>query len=318
MLNRWILACAVGLSLAAAPACGPYAGAPGAGPVRPIPRIARVLLVSVDGLRPDLALRADAPAIRGLMKRGSFSLWAETTDLAVTLPSHVSMLTGVPPSQHGIVWNSALPEKRGVYPAWPTLFEIARRAGYTTAMAAGKSKFSTLAKPGTLTWSFVPESSITPDAAVTDRAIAWIERSAPQVLFVHLPEVDSAGHGYGWGSPEQLAAIAGADRCIGRLLDALEKRGVMDSTLVLVTADHGGAGKNHGPDDPRSRMIPWIAAGPDVRADYDLTGEDHLTVRTEDTFATLAYVLGIASPQPIVGRPVLSIFSMTPERETRH
>ena len=92
----------------------------------------------------------------------------------------------------------------------------------------------------------------------------------------------------------------------------------MDSTLVLVTADHGGAGKNHGPDDPRSRMIPWIAAGPDVRADYDLTGEDHLTVRTEDTFATLAYVLGIASPQPIVGRPVLSIFSMTPERETRH
>jgi predicted AlkP superfamily pyrophosphatase or phosphodiesterase len=315
MLRRLILTCAIVFSLAVAPARGPCAPT-GNLPVRPIPQISRVLLISVDGLRPDLALRADAPAIRALMKRGSFSLWAQTTALAVTLPSHVSMLTGVPPSQHGVDWNSALPEKRGVYSAWPTLFEIARRAGYTTAMAAGKPKFTTLAKPGTLDWSFVPDSSITPDLEVTDRAVGWIERSAPQVLFVHLPEVDSAGHGYGWGSPEQLAAIAGADRC--RLLDALEKRGVMDSTLVLVTADHGGAGRNHGPDDPRSRMIPWIAAGPGVRADYDLTGEEKLSVRTEDTFATLAYVLGIASPRPVVGRAVLSIFTAAPERETQH
>src|SRR4051794_27495970 len=62
---------------------------------RPVRQINRALIISVDGLRPDLLARAYAPNIRGLMNAGSFSLWARTTAVAVTLPSHVSMLTGV-------------------------------------------------------------------------------------------------------------------------------------------------------------------------------------------------------------------------------
>jgi len=288
-----------------------------ASPVRPIPQITRVLLVSVDGLRPDLALLANGPSMRALMARGTYTLWAKTTALAVTLPSHTSMLTGVPPSKHGITWNSARPASEQVYPRWPTLFEIAREAGYTTAMAAGKPKFSTLAKPGTLTRSFVPSDSIPSDAAVTDTAIAWIRSLAPTVLFVHLPNVDLAGHSEGWGSSHQLAAIAEADRCVGRLLAALEARGITDSTLVLLTADHGGAGKSHGPDETRSLMIPWIVAGPGVRQGFDLTTEADVSVRTEDTFATLCYVLGITPPRPIEGHPVLAAFSEQHERRTQ-
>ena len=55
----------------------------------------KVLLFSIDGLRPDVALRADAPSVRGLMREGAFTFWAQTTALSVTLPSHTSMLTGV-------------------------------------------------------------------------------------------------------------------------------------------------------------------------------------------------------------------------------
>jgi len=249
-----------------------------------------------------------------MLVRGSFSLWARTTDVAITLPSHTSMLTGVPPAKHGVTWNSPQPVGQRVYPAWPTLFEIARKAGYTTAMAAGKSKFSTLAKPGTLTWSFVPDSSITPDSIVTSIAVDWITRYGPQVLFVHLPEVDSAGHEFGWGSPEQLASIGNADRCIGRILDAVRARGWQDSTFVLVTADHGGAGKSHGPDDPRSRMIPWITTGPTECRGVDLTTYADLAVKTEDTFATLCYVLGITPPKPVDGKPVTRIFCESKER----
>ena len=66
----------------------------------------RVLIISVDGLRPDLALRANMPAVRSLIARGSFTFWAKTTAMAVTLPSHTSMLTGVHPGKHGILWRS--------------------------------------------------------------------------------------------------------------------------------------------------------------------------------------------------------------------
>ena len=281
---------------------------PGARPIH------RALLISVDGLRPDVLLRAKAPVLRDLMKRGSFTLWAVTTPAAVTLPSHTSMLTGVSPAKHGIDWNSDLPLAHPVYPAWPTLFELARKAGLTTAMTAGKSKFSVLAKPGTLDWSFVPPTGPQSDSTVADTAVAWIRRHSPQVLFVHLPGVDVAGHARGWGSHEQLAAVAAADRCVGRLLAALRSRRLRDATVILVTADHGGTGNGHGPDDPRSRYIPWIISGPGIRADFDLTTIADLNVRTEDTFATICYLLEIPVPEPIDGRPVMEILDDSPGR----
>ena len=292
------------LTLLAALACGLPARAH-ATPRRPVAAISHVLILSVDGLRPDLVLRANTPTLHSLLTRGSFTMWARTTDVAVTLPSHMSMLTGVPPEKHRVDWNDDQP---GRYPAWPTLFELARQAGYTTAMATGKSKFHAFQEPGALDWSYVPGASVATDAAVADTAVAYIALHRPDVLFVHLPEVDSAGHRYGWGSPEQLEAIGVADASIGRVLGSLRKQQLLDSTLVIVSADHGGAGKSHGADDPRSRFIPWIAAGPGVCANVDLTLHANLAVRTEDTFATAAYVLGITASKPVDGKPVVEIF----------
>jgi len=264
----------------------------------------RVLLVSIDGLRPDLMLRADTPTLHELMRQGSYSMWARTTALAVTLPSHTSMLTGVRPGKHGIDWNHDLPFATPVYPKVPTLFEVAKRSGLTTAMAAGKLKFQALARPGSLDWSFVPARTVVTDEAVTDTAVGMIDRHQPQVLFVHLPGVDTAGHAHGWSSPAQMAAIEAADRCVRRLLAALKAHGGMEGTLVLVTSDHGGAGLEHGPDDPRSRTIPWILSGPGVRRGQDLTQYADLEINTEDTFATICWRMGIPVPGTIDGHPV--------------
>jgi predicted AlkP superfamily pyrophosphatase or phosphodiesterase len=282
---------------------GAVSRAPDAAP-NPRPGVRGVMLISVDGLRPDLVLEADAPNLRKLMARGSYSLWAITTPLAITLPSHTSMLTGVGPDVHGVTWNGDTPPGTQRYPARPTLFELAKRAGYRTAMSAGKPKFKALAVPGTLDRSFVPLIQATTDNIVTDTAARWIAENPPHVLFVHLPGVDAAGHTFGWGSNEQLAAIAAADECIGRLLDALTSRRLLDSTVVLVTADHGGAGRSHGKGDERSLRIPWIIAGPGIPAGFDLNRNAEVTIHTEDTFATLCSMLGIAPGDSIAGRVV--------------
>src|SRR5688572_4706141 len=113
-------------------------------PQRPIAGIERVLVISVDGLRPDRALLADMPTLRGLLKDGAYTFWAKTTAVSITLPSHVSMLTGVIPDKHGISWNSDIPLTAAVYPLRPTVMEMAKAAGYTTALVAGKSKFTPL------------------------------------------------------------------------------------------------------------------------------------------------------------------------------
>jgi predicted AlkP superfamily pyrophosphatase or phosphodiesterase len=269
----------------------------------------RVVIVSIDGLRPDVALRADMPALRSLMARGSFTMYAATTDVAVTLPSHVSMLTGVTPAKHGITYNSDPNPGDLNEPRWPTLFEVAHRAGLTTAMAAGKGKFSVLAGPGTLDTSFVPpRGGMASDSIVAEVAARWIAAQRPQVLFVHLPGLDRVGHASGWGSPAQVAAAATADRALGQVLGALARAGLFDSTLIIVSADHGGAGTTHGGLDPRSHFIPWIAAGPGVRHDFDLTRMPALQVRTEDTFATAAAWLGLRIVKPVDGHGVEEIF----------
>ena len=88
---------------------------------------------------------------------------------------------------------------------------------------------------------------------------------------------------------------------------ALDEAGVRGATLVILTADHGGAGMTHGPDDPRSRHIPWIAAGPGIRRGFDLTRNAALEVNTEDTFATACYMLGIKPSAKVTGKAVTDV-----------
>jgi predicted AlkP superfamily pyrophosphatase or phosphodiesterase len=280
---------------------------------RPFPQIRKVVIISIDGLRPDLVLRANTPNLHAMMRQGSFSLWARTTAESVTLPSHTSMVTGVTPVQHGIQWNSDLPLIHPVYPFFPTLFDLAHRVGYTTAMVAGKTKFINLDKPGTLNWVYIPFSPKTEDPEVAVQAVSMILQHQPDVLFAHFPSVDNAGHEYGWASPQQMDAIAGADQAIGQIQWALDQRGLRGSTFMLVTADHGGAGLSHGPDDPRSRSIPWIVTGPGIRQGVDLTTYPELTIETEDTFSTAAYVLGIPILKKVDGKPVMEIFDRSNE-----
>ncbi len=290
------------------PATKPAAAVPAAAAVEALARPRpRVLILSVDGLRPDLLLRAKTPYIHELFEGGCYSFWARTVPHAITLPSHVSMLTGVAPRRHGIEWNNDLELVKPVYPKFPTLFGVAKKAGYTTAMVAGKKKFSALCEPGTLNWQSVPETSKSEDADIALRAIEIIRSHQPQVMVVHLPSVDNVGHAQGWGTPEQMAAIEQADGHVGAILAALRGANVRESTTVILTADHGGAGRTHMADDARARHIPWIINGPGIRKGVDLTQYEPLVINTEDTFATACKLLDIPIDPRIDGRPVVPV-----------
>jgi arylsulfatase A-like enzyme len=217
------------------------------------------------------------------------------------------MLTGVVPEVHAIHWNADLPLDKPVYPNAPTLFELAKKAGYTTALAAGKSKFVIMAKPGTIDWGYYPSSPTCENAEVVVQADRIIRDHKPDVMVVHLPSVDNAGHAKGWGTPEQISAIEQSDECVGRLVRTLEELGLRDSTMILITADHGGAGRTHGPEDPRSRTIPWIVNGPGIRKGFDLTRLPDLEVETYDTFATTCHMLGIKIERRVRGKFVAPI-----------
>ena len=212
-------------------------------PQRPIPAIEHVVVIGIDGLRPDRLLLADTPVMHGLMKTGAYSMWMRTTALAVTLPSFVSMMTGVNPRKHAVDWDRDMPMVTTFYSKTPTIFELASSVGYVTAMASGKSKFVALAKPGTITHAFYPKvdpqvsvaawskaekttpegiafaaAEKVPDPIVVGEAVKFIENFKPHFLFVHLPSVDKVGHDSGWGSKEQLEQIAQTYAHVGEIL----------------------------------------------------------------------------------------------------
>jgi predicted AlkP superfamily pyrophosphatase or phosphodiesterase len=268
----------------------------------------RVMIISIDGLRPDLLIRAKASNIRSLYTNGSFSFWARTTDFGNTLPSHTSMLTGVKIPKHGITWNGDKPNKgASPHPKVPTLFELAKKAGYSTSLVAGKSKFWQLAKPDTVDHVSTPKKTIE-DNVVAINAVKIIRQHKPQVMFVHFARVDSIGHAKGWGSAEQIKAVETADAALGKVLAQLKSSRVINNTLIILTSDHGGFGKTHNGGDPRGRHIPWIVVGPGVKKNFDLTTLKELVVNTEDSFATACDHLEIALPDNADGKPIKQIY----------
>jgi hypothetical protein len=72
----------------------------------PLPEIKHVVIITIDGLRPDALDQADTPTLDMLRAKGAYSPSAQTVLTSITLPSHASMLSGMVPAKHGILWNS--------------------------------------------------------------------------------------------------------------------------------------------------------------------------------------------------------------------
>ncbi len=259
-----------------------------------------VVIITVDGLRPDALFLAHTPNLDGLIARGAYQSKAKTLSISRTLPAHASLLDGMLPEKHGIVWGEP-------YIGWPgikgsTLFSVAHDAGFSTGMVFGKAKLNYLVLPNSVDKLFGLDD--VSDTEIKNRAVEFIQAGPPQILFIHLPDTDRVGHIYGWMSEQQLQAITFADKMIGEILAALETGGYLERTLVIVTSDHGGHGLNHGDDSPEDRTIPWLAAGPGIRRGILLNGE----VNIYDTAPTVLYALKLPVPSEWDGRPVLEIF----------
>lgn len=263
--------------------------------------VKRVVIVSLDGGKPAVMRVSGMPHLEGMLKHSAYTMKAQAVIPSITLVNHTSMLTGVKPAKHKISWNEWEPAK-GLVPV-PTIFSIAKKFNkkLRTGIFAAKQKFTHLFLPGTLD-NFVVISDFAP--AVASAAADTIRRNTPDLLFVHFADGDHYGHNNGWGSPQQKKGFTDCDRGIDILISALRRKGLLDETAVIITADHGGHEKTHGMDVTDDREIPWIAYGAGVNAGAKL-GQPS----TCDTAATALWLLGIPIPAEFDGRPVIDAFT---------
>jgi len=300
--RAWLASSIAPVALLLVTACG-GAGSPtaplAASPVAVAPTPApspKVAILSVDGLRADVLAKSELPNLKCLASRGAYTWSARTVTPSETLPGHASMLSGEEPRVHKITWdwNDFKPEQG--YITVPTAFSVARFAGLRTVMVVGKRKLQHLAPPGTVDSFVLTERG---DRDVANEAIIQAGVGF-DLLFVHFPDVDLAGHAEGWMSAAYMAKVGEVDEAIGRVLTALPAH-----TTVILTSDHGGKNRTHGAGVPENMTVPWIVAGPKVVRRGEMTAQ----VRQADTAATALWVLGLSLPGSCAGAVVREPFT---------
>jgi arylsulfatase A-like enzyme len=263
-----------------------------------------VIVISVDGLRPDAIDRFGATTMQRLMRNGNYSLRARTILPSITLPSHTSMLTGVGPEVHGITWNDNLVEEKGRVQL-PTILASAREHGLSAAAFVSKGKFNHLLVPGDVDHFVVPEGDGSWAASRTVREVEeYLARNRPNLLFVHLREPDRYGHLFGWMGRIYGWAVRQSDEAVERILASADDAFGPNNYTVILTADHGGSGRRHRTGDLDSQTIPWIVSGRGVAG----SGELRDGIRTMDTAATVLWILGLPIPELYQGVPVIEAF----------
>ena len=271
---------------------------------------AHLILVSIDGGRPDIVQQARMPTLHAMAREGAVTWSARSIVPPLTLPAHTSMLTGLAPEEHGVYWNQWMPAFGTL--RFPTVLALARTAGFSTAMFSAKDKLAYLFPTGSVDHISYPvpdprdwmgTNHLLSATTVATQAVTYFAQQKPRLMFVHFPDADLAGHFFGWPSPEQFAALETCDAALARLREGVARAGATN-VLYLVTADHGGAGLSHGVDRPQDMAIFWFAWGAGARRGYALTNQ----VNMPDTAATIAWRLGFALPPNCVGQPVREAF----------
>jgi len=268
-------------------------------PAPSLASIKRVIIVSFDGLRADAVEAAPMVNLIGMMKTGAYSLTAQTINYAVMLSAHASMLSGMCQSKHGVDWD--VPAYYKGYSKGVDIFDLAHAAGLKTVMIVNKEKMRQLAEPAT---TDVYQLVYGVEAAIMRTAIEQIPLGF-NLMFIHFGSPDTRGHKYGWMSGSQFQALRDGDATLGVLLAALDQYGIRDSTLIIVTADHGGHERGHVGTVIQDLLIPWVAYGPGIQP-KQLTSP----VSVMDTAATAAFALGLSLPREWDGYPVYEAFGL--------
>ncbi len=286
-----------------------------------------IILVSIDTLRSDHLppygyKGVETPAIDRLARDGIVfeDVWSQCP---LTLPSHVSIFTGLVPPVHGVRDNIGY---RLDARAHPTLARLLKDRGYATG--ASVSAWVLRSHTGLAdAFDFYDDAIEPPPASkaasqaqrpgpeTMERALAWAGtvRDRPFFLFVHLYEPHSP-----YEPPEPYRSrsaqpydgeIAAADAVVGTLLRRLDDWGMYERSVIVLLSDHGEGLMDHGEQEHgillyrEALQVPLIVKLPgSARKGERVRRLAALT----DVLPTVVALAGGAAPKEISGRDLLA------------
>ena len=244
---------------------------------QPEGRSRHVVLISLDGF-PAWALDdpyLPVPTLRKLAASGAVASAMRPVNPTVTWPNHTTLVSGVTPAKHGVLYNGLLKRDPGVPPRvepWlprdqmvhaPTLYDVAHARGMTTAQvdwvaiqaaptitwefperpAPDGPVAQQLVKSGALTQAeletFATRNIVWRDRIWTDAAIHILATHRPNLMMFHLLSLDSMQHRHGPRTLAATATMALLDAHVAQVVMAIERGGLTPRTTFFVVSDHG-------------------------------------------------------------------------------
>lgn len=214
-----------------------------------------VLLVSIDGFRPDYLDRGLTPNLSALAAGGVRAAMRPSFP-SLTFPNHYTLVTGLYPDHHGIVDNKmddpTLAQPHFTYSdheantnrAWwdeatPLWVSVQRQGGHAATLFWPGSEADI---QGVRPDHYLPYNKGMAESDRVGQVLAWLDlppAERPVFLTLYFDRVDTAGHHQEQPGIDQ--ALGQVDEAIGQLLAGLRQRGLDHQIDLIVVADHGMA-----------------------------------------------------------------------------
>ena len=229
----------------------------------------KVLIIGIDGCRPDALLLADTPNIDRLWKYGgAYSFKAKTDSISYSGPCWTSILTGVWHQKHNVLSNKYIKPNTTQYPHIFTRLKAIKPDAQVISIvqwAPIHKILPSLDDPGVLALNFGYDLIVAKQSVSMLRVMINID-----AMFVHLGSVDGFGHKYGFSLAKKskyMKQIAKVDGYVGEIINALEERKMnkKEDWYVILTTDHGGSGKDHGQNIEAHTRTFYIINGKNVQ-----------------------------------------------------
>ena len=255
MLSIRAIACSIAVAVALS-ACAPRRSPQTSAEPRSGPRSgpASVLLISLDAFRADYLERGLTPSLSQIVREGVRAEWMTPSYPSLTFPNHYTIVTGLYADHHGIVHNTmrdsharrlqsqqhGTPCGNGAWWGGEPVWVSAEQAGLPTATYFWPGSEAEIrgVRP---TRTTVYDGKVPVNERI-DTVLGWLSESVatrPRFVTLYLETLDDAGHGYGPDSVELRTALRVVDDAMGRLVDGLAARSLLDEVNIIITSDHG-------------------------------------------------------------------------------
>jgi hypothetical protein len=278
--------------------------------------IKHVVVIGIDAMSVQGFLEASKPCMDSLLSNGAYNYKVRCVLPTVSKPNWNAMLCGAGPEATGVIdnsWNRNSDEFPPVamseHKIFPNIFCVIRQQKPKAEIG---SIYQWSGFEDMLETELLNKFETYPTHLETAQKTAeYIMDKKPDFVFVHLDDVDDAGHTKGHMSAEYLQTIYEIDNDVRIIVNAVKKAGISNNTMIMVVADHGGIFYRHGQNTYEELTTPIIYSGKGIKKGYQIKQQ----IYKYDVAADVAFALGLKIPQQWVGRPVRAAYEGFDEPE---